>query len=60
MTRALEIPQFYFRRIKNEQQTERAHLKKFAMKITKVPDTIHIPSEYLVKFKGPIRTGVKS
>ena len=59
MTRALEIPQFYFKRMKNERQTEKAKLKKFANKITKVPDTIHIPSEYLVKLKGPKPTGVK-
>lgn len=28
---------------------ERQSLRKLAKKITKVPDTIHIPSEYLVK-----------
>lgn len=59
MTRALEIPQFYFKRMKNKRQTEKEKLKKFANKITKVPNIIHIPSEYLVKFKGSIPTGVK-
>ncbi len=30
------------------QQAESKKLKKLAGKITKVPDSIHIPSEYLV------------
>lgn len=31
-----------------DKKTESEHLKILAKKITKVPDTIHIPKEYLV------------
>ena len=43
----LSIPQYYTRKLKDK-RTEKEILKKFASKITKVPDTIQIPKEYLV------------
>jgi len=44
----LSIPQYYTRKLKDK-RTESQILQKFAKKITKVPDTIHIPIEYLAE-----------
>lgn len=45
-TEPLSIPQYYTRKLKDK-RTESQILQKFAKKITKVPTTIVIPSEYL-------------
>lgn len=45
---ALSLTEFYMKKNKTT-RPESEHLKKLAGKITKVPDTIHIPAEYLVK-----------
>ena len=42
----LSIPQFYSRKLKDK-RSESEILRKFAKKITKVPDFFKIPSEYL-------------
>jgi len=46
MNDALSIPEYYTRKQKDK-RTESQKLKKLAKSITKVPDTIKIPSEYL-------------
>jgi len=45
----LSIPQYYTRKLKDK-RTESQILQKFAKKITKVPTSIKIPSEYLTSF----------
>ena len=47
---SLSIIEWYIPGRKKDKKTESKHLKTFAKKITKVPDFIHIPSEYLASF----------
>jgi hypothetical protein len=44
---SLSIPQYYSKKLKDK-RTDSQKLRKLASKITKVPESIHIPSEYLV------------
>ena len=43
----LSIFDYYIHGKKRDTKTERQHLRKLAKKITKVPTSINIPSEYL-------------
>ncbi len=47
---SLSITEWYIPGRKRDKKTESKHLKTFAKKITKVPDSIRIPSEYLTSF----------
>jgi hypothetical protein len=47
---SLSITEWYLPGRKRDKKTESKHLKTFAKKITKVPSSIHIPSEYLASF----------
>ncbi len=48
--KSLSITEWYIPGRKRDKKTESKHLKTFAKKITKVPDSIRIPSEYLASF----------
>lgn len=50
MKDSLSIIEWYLPGIKRDKKTESQHLKTFAKKITKAPDFIHIPREYLTSF----------
>ena len=45
----LSILDYYIHGKKRDHKTERQHLRKLAGKITKVPTSFNIPSEYLIK-----------
>lgn len=51
MKEPLSIPQYYTRKLKDK-RPESEILKKFARKITKVPESINIPSQYFVSRKN--------
>jgi len=47
---SLSIIQWYIPGRKRDKKTDSKHLKTFAKKIIKVPNSIRIPSEYLTSF----------